>query len=297
MLAHVFGGKTQRRPLRGKSKRNSGIYAGNNIAQNGVMRGITPRICKVYIMSYKTTGALVLREVKFKEADKMLTILTADEGKMSVRARGALRKTCKYSAASQLLVFSEMTLFGNKGRWSITEASTIEEFSGIRNDIERFALGSYFAQLLEAVSDEDSPNPAILSLGLNALYALSNNLHQMEKIKAAFELRLMCLSGYEPMLYGCAECGEVDITQSFMDIHAGVLKCGNCQNGQNGKIHELCVASIAAMRHVVGADPKKIFSFSLKGEASGRFFRACEEYLLAQLDSGFSSLEYWKNLH
>ena len=260
------------------------------------MRGAIPRTYKVYIMSYKTTGALVLREVKFKEADKMLTVLTADEGKLSVRARGALRKTCKYSAAAQLLVFSEMTLFGNKGRWSINEASTIEEFSGLRDDIERFALGSYFAQLLEAVSDEDSPNPAILSLGLNALYALSNGLHEAEKIKAVFELRLMCLSGYEPMLGSCAECGAVDITHITLNAYAGVLQCGNCRSGQKGKPLELCAVSLAAMRHVVSADPKKIFSFSLEGEASGRFNHACEEYLLAQLDCGFSSLEYWKNL-
>ena len=261
------------------------------------MRGTIPRADKVYIMSYKTTGALVLREVKFKEADKMLTVLTADEGKLSVRARGVLRKTCKYSAAAQLLVFSEMTLFGNKGRWSINEASTVEEFSGLRNDIERFALGSYFAQLLEAVSDEDSPNPAILSLGLNALYALSNSMYEPERIKAVFELRLMCLSGYEPLLDGCAECGEVDITKISLDAYAGVLQCGRCRSGQRGRPLELCSASLDAMRYVVCSDPKKIFSFSLEGEAAGRFFRVCEEYLLAQLDCSFSSLEYWRNLH
>ena len=99
---------------------------------------------------YKTTRALVLREVKYKEADKILTILTEDEGKMTVKARGALRKSCRYGAAAQALSFSEMTLFGNAGKWSINEAETIEQFLPLRADIELLALGSYFVEVLEA---------------------------------------------------------------------------------------------------------------------------------------------------
>ena len=248
-------------------------------------------------MSYKTTRALVLREVKFKEADKMLTVLTEDEGKLPVRARGALRKTCKYSAAAQLLVFSEMTLFENKGRWSLNEASTIEEFSGLRKDIELLALGAYFAQLLEAVSDEDSPNPEVLSLGLNALYALSNGIYPPEQVKAVFELRLMCLSGYEPLLDSCAVCGTTELAAGIrLDAYGGVMHCKACPLSEHSKPLELCGASLAAMRHVVNSEPKKIFSFSLEESASRRFSRTCEEYLLTQLDCGFSTLDYWRNL-
>ena len=52
---------------------------------------------------FLTTKALVLREVKYKEADKILTVLTEREGKLTVKARGALRKGCKYGAAAQAL--------------------------------------------------------------------------------------------------------------------------------------------------------------------------------------------------
>ncbi len=61
---------------------------------------------------FLTTRALVLREVKYKEADKILTVLTEREGKMTVKARGAVRRSCKFGAAAQALCFSEMTLFG-----------------------------------------------------------------------------------------------------------------------------------------------------------------------------------------
>ena len=111
---------------------------------------------------FKTTKALVLREVKYKEADKILTVLTQDEGKLTVSARGVMRRGSKLAAACQLLTFSEMTLFETRGKWYLDEAQTVEQFLGLREDIALLALGTYFAELLEAVSDEDSPNPEVL---------------------------------------------------------------------------------------------------------------------------------------
>ena len=51
---------------------------------------------------FETTKALVLREVKYKEADRILTLFTADNGKITAKARGALRKSSKTGAATQL---------------------------------------------------------------------------------------------------------------------------------------------------------------------------------------------------
>ena len=149
---------------------------------------------------FLTTRGLVLREVRYKESDKILTVLTQHEGKVTVRARGALRKGSRITAATQLLTYSDMTIFENRGRRTLNEASTVEEFLGLRADLGAFALGSYFAELLETVSAEEYPDPPVLQLGLNSLYALSRALCPPEQVKAVFELRLMCLAGYEPDL-------------------------------------------------------------------------------------------------
>ncbi len=246
---------------------------------------------------FKTVHALVLREVKFKEADKMLTVLTQEEGKLSVRARGALRKSCRYGAAAQQLAYSEMTLFVNRGRCLLEEGSVIEDFSGLRGDITAFALAAYIAELLESVSDEDSPNPEVLRLGLNALYALSRGLFPPKLVKAAFELRLMCLSGYEPDLHGCSRCGEVDITQYHFDLAGGVLLCDVCAAAEGFEGASLSADVLAAMRHVIRADLRRVFSFTLNDEAAAATFcHVCERYALVQLDRGFGTLDYYKRL-
>ena len=245
---------------------------------------------------FLSTKALVLRESKYKEADKILTLLTANEGKITVKARGAMRKSCKYCAAAQMLCYSDMTLFGNKGRWSINEAETIEQFLSLRQDIEKLSLGVYFAEMLEAVSDEDIPNPEILQLGLNSLYALSRGMYTPRHIKAVFELRLMCLSGFEPDLYGCTACGEEKPTDTLFSIKGGVIHCRSCAPGSVGISMPISGETLDAMRYICFADAKKIFSFSIPDETEKQLADICEAYVASQLERSFSSLDYWKSV-
>ena len=242
---------------------------------------------------YHTTRGLILREAKYKESDKILTILTETEGKLTAKARGVARTRSKLSAATQLLCFSELTLFGNKGYWTINEATTVEQFRGLRGKLELLALGSYIAELLEAVSDEDCPEPDILQLGLNSLYALSEGICPPEQVKAAFELRLMCLSGYRPELEGCAKCGKAEIAQGWLLPAHGELYCSDCPR-PDGLAVDADV--IRAMRYIVDAEPKKVFAFRLDAEALRRLGQVCEAYLLYELDRGFASLDYYKRV-
>mgnify|MGYP002735674925 CR=1 FL=1 len=81
------------------------------------------------------TCGLVLRETDTRDADKILTVLTPDRGKLAVIARGARRKGSRVAAACQLLAYSEMTLY-ERGQWTMLDAAnTIELFDGLRQDL------------------------------------------------------------------------------------------------------------------------------------------------------------------
>lgn len=242
---------------------------------------------------FNTTKALVLREVRYKEADRILTLLTESDGKITAKARGALRKSSRTAAATQQLTWSEMTLFGNRGKWTVNEAIVVEGFDGLRTDLEALALGAYFSECLEALAVEDQPDPALLQLGLNALYALSHRLCPPEQIKAAFELRLMSLSGYEPDLTACAHCGK-EPERPLLSLQDGRVSCAGCPHG--GETLPLCPDSLAAMRYILSAPAKRLFSFSIKGEAADRLSWAAEAYLLRQTERRFGTLEYYKQV-
>ncbi len=160
-------------------------------------------------MHVKTQG-LVLRETNYKEADKILTVLTREGGKRTVKARGCRRKNSPLAASAQLLVWSDMTLFAYRDRLTLNEAEALELFWGVRADVEKLALASYFAEVTEAVAEEGRPDPALLSLTLNSLYALDKLQRPLPLVKAAFELKLLCVAGYEPLLDACAVCGRAE---------------------------------------------------------------------------------------
>ena len=245
---------------------------------------------------FQTTKGLVLREVRYKEADRILTILTETEGKITAKARGALRKSSRSAAATQQLTWSELTLFGNRGKWTVNEGSVIEGFAGLRNDLAALALGSYFAECLDAFSIEDQPDAALLQLGLNSLYALSAKLAEPEKIKAAFELRLMCLAGFQPNAERCLYCGRTEPEEPCLGVETGGLCCRACRKADFGLTTALDKDSLAALRYVIGANAKRLFSFRLEGKGLKLLSEASEQYLRSHAERQFPTLEYWKRV-
>lgn len=244
---------------------------------------------------FNTTNALVLREVRYKEADRILTLLTASDGKLTAKARGALRKGSRLTAATQQLTYSEMTLFYNRGKWTVNEAAVKESFEGLRTDIESLALGSYFAECMEALSVEDQPDAELLQLGLNSLYALSHDLYGREQIKAAFETRLMCIEGYAPELSACPVCGREEPKEPVLDLERGAVCCRPCARGRDATA-PLCADSLSALRYIKDANAKQLFSFSLSGGAQKRLSDAAERYLLLRTERRFSTLDYYKQI-
>lgn len=244
-----------------------------------------------------TTQALVLREVQYKESDKILTVLTREAGKVTVKARGCRRKGSRTAAACQLLAYSEMTLFEYRDHYTLNEAEPLELFWGVRSDVEKLALGSYFAEVLENLAGEGVADPALLSLILNSLYALDKLNKPLGLVKSAFELKLMALSGYEPLLDACAACGLPDPEKPRLDLVQGVLHCAACKDevGEGASL-ALEGSTLAAMRHIVYGDPKRLFSFQLDPKGLDCLSRVCERFLLTQLDRGFNTLDFYKQL-
>ena len=243
----------------------------------------------------KVIRGIVLRSVDTREADKILTVLTGEMGKLAVVAKGARGRRSRVTAATQLLAYSEMTVAESRGWQILSEASTIELFSGVRRDLERLSLASYFAELVDAVTYEDLPVPEILPLLLNALYALGNLNRPREIVKPAFEVKLMALSGFEPLVDRCAVCGAPEPEEPMLDVVHGTLHCGKCAQ-RGGLSMPLGAAGLAAMRHIVYGEPKRLYAFQLPEEPLRWLNHAAEAYVAAQLERGFRTLEFYKQL-
>lgn len=244
---------------------------------------------------YLTTQGLVLRVSPYNDTDAFLTILTDQYGKLSAKVRGLRRKNSPLSAPCQLLCLAEFTLFEYKGSYTVNEAHTLQLFNGLRKDLQKLSLGTYFAQAAEVLSQEDLPNPELLSLVLNCLYSLSEKNVPEAQVKAAFELRSACIAGYTPDLSMCHSCGN-PMPDRF-DITEGKLECSGCRDRFSTGIRMPVLPGVLeAMRYICSCEPNRILSFTLAPDSMEQLSQVTETYLSTQLERGFSSLDFYKTL-
>src|SRR5919198_573684 len=124
-----------------------------------------------------TTEAIILRRVDFGEADRILTIMTPEMGKLRVIAKGARKITSRKAGHVELFTRVRLLLARGRNFDIVSQAETIEPYRPVRDDLLAEGLG-WLAE---------SPDP-----GLAARY---------------FELRLLTLTGYRPQLFRCARTG------------------------------------------------------------------------------------------
>jgi len=244
---------------------------------------------------YLKTDALVLRETAYQEADKLLTLLTRDGSRLTARARGVRSRSSRIKSACQLLAYAEFTLQERAGRYTVTETELHEAFPGIRSDLEKLSLASYLAQLGETLSDADAANPELTRLLLYALDTLSRSDRPQMLVKAASELRLLCMAGYAPSLDGCAVCGAPHPDR--FRVGEGLLHCAACREKLGSALSlPLTPGALDAMRYIAAAPLERLFRFGLPEASLESLNAVTETYLLTQLEHGFSALDFYKSL-
>lgn len=253
---------------------------------------------------------LVIKEVKTGESDKILTLLTPTHGKVSVKAKGAGSIKGKHSASAQLFCYSTFLLRKTQKYFYIADSYYINSFEGLRYDIERLALAAYLCDIANDLSLEDTPDPDLMSLTLNALYALD----KLEKIpqsqvKAAYELKAAVTAGFMPETDLCGVCGAaLTDNETFLDVMNGRMVCKKCRgeleldpefltDDHTAKIFiHVTPDVLSALRYVIHAGVRRFLSFTLDEVGQSLFAVICERYLLNHLEHGFSSLNYYKSI-
>ncbi len=239
-----------------------------------------------------STKGIVIKENQYGESNKILSIFTKDLGIVKASLYGAKSIKNGKSAIGQYLSYSEFQLSEPKsGIYTVTSGSLEEGFFKISEDIQKLSLAVYLSDLVYQAIGLENRDDAVLTLFLNTLYALCYNDLDIKKAKAVFELRLMSIVGYRPVLTKCAKCGNINNIVAFSGIDGGIL-CKNCfLCGE-----KITKSVVDAMNYIISADEKKIFSFTVSDKVQSVLGKITEDYVRVQLDQEFSSLEYFKRI-
>jgi DNA repair protein RecO (recombination protein O) len=260
-------------------------------------------------MEIVMVSGLVVRTTDYGERDRILSLYTDELGLITVTANGSRSLKSRSLVATELFCYSRFVLTKRADRYTVKEVELIESFFDLRSDVTKIALAGYACEVLAHVGTENMPEPALLRLCLNTLYAIAKEKSTHAQIKGAFEMRAAAILGFMPELSVCADCGE-EGEDVVLDVMNGVVVCEKCRNLQTAeeKAEELLAAhnliscllrpsARAALYYVIECPLEKILSFRLDDEEDQRnFAMVAETYLLNQLETGFKTLDFYKTV-
>ena len=176
--------------------------------------------------------ALVLRAIAFGEADRVVTLLCAKQGKVAALAKGARRSQKRFAGGLGTLCYGEASYVERPGadlaRFERFEARSM--WPGIMADLGKIAHAGYAAELLEALLPMHQPDEPVFALALGFVRTLDAGEARAELLRV-FELQLLDRVGLRPALDACVSCRRPadDAAGQRLDPRRGGIICGQCR--------------------------------------------------------------------
>lgn len=246
-------------------------------------------------MEFITVKGIVLTEVQYNEADKLVTVFTDKMGVIKASAKGAKSLKRTDLAGLNRFCLGEYILTEGKGMYTVRECSILADFFDIRKDVRALALGCYILECAYMCGCENQPDEELFRLILNTLYAVSKQKNSYMLIKSAYEMKLCQIMGGAPEFIDCPACGEPlnpDKGIAF-DFSENCFICSNCKEYAEDAV-TVSQPVYMSVKFILTADLKGFISFKIPPSHESKLNELCEKYLLSNLERKPKSLDYLK---
>ena len=246
-------------------------------------------------MLTKTEG-IVIKEFRFKETSKILTIFTKKHGKVHAMARGAYKPKSQLIANTQPFSYNDYYFFKGRNFYYINQADIIDSFYPIRENMNRVMYGSYLLELVDLSILEEEENQKLFLLLRKGLMVLSRLNKDFLKFILAYELKYISFLGYKPYLDRCVVCGRREFDNFKFSIEHGGIICSNCFS-----LESLCknmdMDMYKAMRTLLYTPLDKVSCIKMPKDATFKLHEIMVEYILNKIDrKEFNSLNMLKSM-
>lgn len=243
----------------------------------------------------KTEG-IVLKEMRYRDTSKILSIYTRKYGKVTVMARGAYKPRSQIMANTQPFSFNEYNLYRGKSFYYLNQGYIIDSFYSIRDKVERVAFGQYMLELMEKSLSEEQENEKLFMLLLKGLQVLSTLEKDFLKFIVAYELKFVSFLGYRPFLDKCVICGRVDDKYLKYSIKEGGIICSNCFSLDQNSI-PINYDILKGMESLLYTSLDKLGNINITKEVLNKLHLIIVDYILYNIErKKFNSLNIIETL-
>jgi DNA repair protein RecO (recombination protein O) len=176
------------------------------------------------------TEAIVLRSIRYGEADRILHLYTPGYGRLSAIAKGARRARSRFGARLEPFFHVRAVLHEGRGELlTVTSVDTVATHGGLRDHAATLDAAARACDAVTRLFETSDPHPEVFGLLANELALLHRDAGQARPSNGlAFRLKLLVAAGIVPQLAACAMCGETEHLSGFSGAAGGVV-CNACE--------------------------------------------------------------------
>jgi DNA repair protein RecO (recombination protein O) len=177
------------------------------------------------------TQAVVLRTIRYGEADRVLHLYTPDRGRIAAMAKGVRRTRTRFGGRLEPFFRLDMILYeGRSELLTVTSAETVDGHPRLREDARALDAAARACDAVARLFETSDPHPAVYHLLCNELALLDRDPagSATRANQLAFRLKLLLAAGFSPQLGACASCGEREHLTGFSGAAGGVV-CSACE--------------------------------------------------------------------
>jgi DNA repair protein RecO (recombination protein O) len=245
--------------------------------------------------------AIVLHRTDVGEADRLLTVLARERGKLRLNAKGARKIKSRRAGHIELFMRSRMLIAKGRGDIDIvSQVEMIDAYRGLREDLTRSTYAHYAVELSEAFAEEGSAQPELFDLlaeGLNWI-ATTPNLPMTARF---FELKLLTIAGFQPQVFDCVDQGEPlheiapDEFYGWSPLAGGVI-CPTHAPGRSDA-SRLSLNALKVLRHALRTEYAAFTLLNPREAVADEVEQVMLRYLQFVLERKVKSVEFLRLLH
>ena len=232
-------------------------------------------------MPLHKSPAVILKSLKWGEADRIVTIYSLRFGKLRGVARGARRLKSQFGAGLEPFVHAHLNLFEKQGDslYRITQVDIQESFQELREDLEQMAAAGRLVNLVSALTMEGDPSPGIFQLLLDGLRALKEGNDPLLYV-LLYQIRMLGQTGFCPQTNHCAVCGTTAWREkSRFSPKAGGMICPACVSQQSGRSFPMSPGSWAFLSQASHIAPAVLTRLKATGKVRQELEAAIESFV------------------
>lgn len=244
-------------------------------------------------LSMTKCQAVVIKTINLGENDKIITILTDKLGKVDVVAHGCRKPKSRFMASTQPFCYGEYVIYKGKNLYTLNDSNIIDSFQSIIMDLDKLAYGSYFLELVDALTEREVKNVSMLALILKTFYIIVNTDINLKLLKVTVNFKAVSLAGYKPQINYCLKC-KTPINEGYFNISEGGILCKKCASSKH--VYKIDNAAMDFLHMVRNIKLEDLRNINYSENVLDYIDSLLANYINYHIDREFKTLELIKKI-